>query len=338
MSNTFRRTETSLCGKFCRLITFCLLALPWAWGTLAIYYAGPGPGWLLLLMAIFFACSLPLLVFSRRSLFRILLYCGFLFALLLVWWHNLQPTADKDWAPDVAKISHGDIQGDTLTMYNVRDFDYSSSDVFTEHWETRQYDLNKLQGLDLFLSYWASDHIAHTLLSWDFGDDNHLVISIETRKDVTQDYSAVKGFFKQYELAYVAADENDIIRLRSNYRKERVYMYRLRGSLAMARAMLESYLQEMNGLGKEPQYYDALMKNCTTSIVLHRNAIDPDNPLPLDWRLFLTGHLDELLYERGRLSSSLPFAQLRKKSRIDLRMQAASGDNYSRELRQGLPQ
>lgn len=217
-------------------------------------------------------------------------------------------------------------------MRNVRNFSYSGEEIAEERWESREYDLDKLVGLDLFLSYWASDHIAHAILSWDFGDNNHLAISIETRKDKTQEYSAIKGFFKQFELSYIAADEQDIIKLRTNYRKERVYIYRLLAPKARVRALLESYLTEMNRLVDEPEFYDALTRNCATTIHLHTKAIQP-NSTPMDWRLIASGHLDELLYDRRVVEQGLPFAELRQRSRIDLLMQGVEGGDFSLLLR-----
>jgi hypothetical protein len=221
-------------------------------------------------------------------------------------------------------------------MYNVRNFSYASETKFEERWETREYDLTKLQGLDIFLSYWASDHIAHTIMSWDFGDNDHLAISIETRKEKSEEYSAVKGFFKQFELSYVAADEEDIIKLRTHFRNERVYIYRLLADNEGVRVLLDNYLAEMNRLFDKPKFYNAFSRNCTTTIRLHTNAIQPDRPLPLDWRLILSGHLDELLYERKSISQKLPFAELRTLSRIDERIKKNTKDNFSEELRAGL--
>ncbi|MCK5515886.1 MAG: DUF4105 domain-containing protein, partial [Desulfobulbaceae bacterium] len=247
---------------------------------------------------------------------------------------TLEPTNNKEWASDVARISHGEIRGDTLVMHNVRNFSYEKEGkILEERWETREYDLNALQGLDLFLSYWASDHIAHTILSWDFGDSGHLAISIETRKDKTQNYSAIKGFFKQFELSYVAADENDLIGLRTNFRKERVYVYRLITSTQHPRALLESYLTKMNKLVDDPQFYNALTQNCTTTIRLHNKAIDPKGVPSMDWRIIASGHVDELLYERELLVRSIPFAELKQKSRIDLLMQRKGEKQFSKILR-----
>ena len=316
-----------------KIIVFLILVICWLWAGTAIYLAGPGPHWLHTLLTALFTLFLPAAFIFSRSFSKGITLCLALFALVLVWWQTLTPTNDKDWAVDVAQISHGEIVGDTLVMKNVRNFDYESEQTFQQRWETREYDLKKLEGLDIFLSYWASDNIAHTILSWDFGTDGHLAISIETRKDKTQQFSALKGFFKQFEIAYVAADEEDIIRLRTNYRKERVYIYRLLVEEEQMAALLKSYLKKMNSLVDKPEFYDALTHNCTTTIQLHADAINPGERPPLDWRLIASGHVDAMLYDMGEVSTALPFPELRKSSRVDLLMQKEGKEDFSRVMR-----
>jgi len=324
-------------GLLSRGTVLLLLLLSWVWGFLAIFFAAPGPDWLQVTLAYLFAALLPGMFLLSHSFIKGLTLCLILFAVLLGWWQTLQPTNDKEWAADVARVAHGDILDNRLIMHNVRNFRYSSETEFKENWETREYNLDEIQGLDMFLSYWASEHIAHAIMSWDFGQDKHLAISIETRKNSSQEYSAVKGFFKQFELSYVAADEKDLIRLRTNYRKERVYAYRLLVSKERARALLENYLLEMNKLVSTPEFYDALTRNCITTIHLHNKAINPDNPPPMDWRVIASGHLDRLLYEKGALYRNLPFEKLRKRSRVDLRMQDHGESRFSMVLRKDLP-
>ena len=314
---------------------FLFLVLGWSWGGAAIFLNCSEPGWLKILCVTSFVALLPGVFFFCRSFFKAVLACLVFFMVLLFWWNSLQPSNNKDWALDVAKISHGEIIGDRLTMHNVRDFRYTDEDTFQEHWQTREYDLKKLQGLDIFLSYWASDDIAHLITSWDFGDDGHMAVSIETRKDKTQKYSAVKGFLKQYELSYVAADERDIVGLRTNFRKERVYFYRLVTPKGLPRALLEEYLLEMNRLVTTPEFYNAFSRNCATTANRHVETITKDGRFFPDWRLILSGHLDELLYEEGSLQNyTLSLAKLRQKSRIDLQMQKYDGDNFSKRLRE----
>ena len=70
-------------------------------------------------------------------------------------------------------------------------------------------------------------HIAHIFLSFGFGTDDHLAVSIERRDEIGEGYSTIKGLFRQFELFYVVADERDVIRLRTNYRRapyEEVYL------------------------------------------------------------------------------------------------------------------
>lgn len=317
-----------------KFLIFLVLAGCWAWGSMALYFTAPGPQWMRTVLAVLFVILLPASFLLSRRFYRGVFLCAGGFAILLVWWQTLEPTNDKDWAADVAQISHGTIEGETLTMHNVRNFDYIDQRTPIPKWETRTYDLANLKGLDIFLSYWASEHIAHTILSWDFGSDGHLAISIETRKDKTQEYSALKGFFKQFGLSYVAATEHDIIRLRTNYRKERVYLYRLRATPEQSLVLLEEYLREMNLLVNEPKFYNALTRNCTTTIEVHANAVREDGPPPLDWRLILSGHVDELLYDRHGITRHLPFDELRQQSRIDLDAQRYTGDDYSGYIRE----
>ncbi|MDH3638962.1 MAG: DUF4105 domain-containing protein, partial [Gammaproteobacteria bacterium] len=218
----------------------------------------------------------------------------------------------------------------------VRNFDYRSADDYTERWETRSYDLSRLRGADMFLSSWSSPWIAHTIASWDFGNGNHLAISIETRKEKNEQYSALRGFFRQFELHYVVADERDVVRLRSNYRGETVRLYRLKIPPDIARAVLLDYIEELNRLAETPRWYNALTHNCTTMIRHHVQQVAPGNPF--DWRILVNGRLDELGYERGNIDTSLPFEELRRRSEITASARAADADpDFSVRIREGLP-
>lgn len=310
-----------------------ILFLAWVWGALALYFAGPAPAWLRFLLVLLFVLALPLAFYFTKSYWHGAAVAAVVFTCLLVWWSTLKPSNDRHWHTDVANTPYGDIKGDVLTLHNVRNFHYRTRVDYNPAWETRTYDLSKITSLDLFLSYWGSPHIAHTILSWGFDNGKHLAISIETRKDVTQSYSSVKGFFKQFTLVYVAADEKDLIRLRTNVRKEEVYLYPLRNvPQDRARALLESYLRHMNSLVTKPEFYHAMEMNCTSVITLHTKMIDPRAHIA-DWRLIANGHVDEMLYERGTIRNDLPFTQIRKASRVDQCMQQNDVAEFSAQLR-----
>lgn len=319
-----------------------ILALPLiaatGWAALVLLFAGTGEaGWpRAILAAIYVLGSLAALLWVRPY-GRALGVWSIGFVAALIWWSTLQPSNDREWQPDVATLAWAEVHGDQLMFHNVRDFDYRTETDFTPRYENRVYDLSKLRGLDLFMSYWGSPAIAHTILSWDFADSLPLAISIETRKSKGQEYSAVKGFFRHYEIIYVTGDERDLVRVRTNYRGEQVYLYRLKVTPEEARAMLMDYVATMNTLVDTPQFYNALVDNCTTAIRRHVKNVDANAPRA-DWRLLANGYGDQMLYERGRVDTSLPFEQLRALSDISARAKILDQDpRFSKGIREGLP-
>jgi hypothetical protein len=318
------------------LLRWTLLAPPLgaaiAWACAALYFDGPLFGWL---AAAFGAAAVVALGFVR-PLWKSVIVVAVLFLAVVVWWLSLEPSNDRQWLPDVARLPTAEIDGDRVTIHNVRNFVYRSEFDYDEHWEERTYDLSKLQGVDLFLIYWGSPWIAHTIMSWVFGDGPPLAISIETRKEVGESYSAVRGFFRQFELYYVVSDERDVIRLRTDFRGEQVFLYHLIAKPEVERKVLLAYLDEINRLARKPRWYNALRYNCTTAIRHHVQSVTPGNPF--DWRILVNGRLDELGYERGTIDQSLPFDELRRRSDITERAKRIEDDaDFSRKIREGLP-
>jgi len=258
------------------------------------------------------------------------------FVVVLSVWLAIPPSNERDWQPDVMTLAFADIQGDRVIVHNVRNAEYRTETDYTVRLEDRALDLSKLRSLDLFLIHWGSPIIAHTIMSWGFEGDQYLAISIETRKEKGEQYSALRGFFRQYELFFVVADERDVVRLRTNFRGEDVYVYRLDVPPAGARLLLLRYLQEVNQLRERPQWYNALTENCTTAI--QRLAGPYERRSWWSWKLFLNGYLDELAYDIGAIDRSLPFAVLKAKSHVNERAKAAADDpRFSVRIREGLP-
>jgi hypothetical protein len=263
--------------------------------------------------------------------------CVIGFVLVLAWWLTLAPSNDRDWQGDVTQTPWADIDGDKVTIHNVRNFDYRTETDYTPHWETRSYDVRDIRGADLFITFWGSPWIAHPIVSFQFGDNDHVAFSVETRKEVGEEYSALRGFFRQYELIYIIADERDVIRLRTNYRiGEEVYLYRTTASPEVAREIFLSYLQSANELHQKPAFYNAITSNCTTNIRIHTKAIAGSTPPPWDWRLLLNGKADEFAYQNGRLAGDLPFDALKRQAHInDAARAAGQSDQFSRLIREG---
>lgn len=271
------------------------------------------------------------LILRRR---RLMLPWAVATVLVLGWWSTLTPSNDRDWTADVARTAHGTVDGDVLVMHNVRNFTWRSDDDFDPHWETRRYDLRTLTGVDLFMSYWAGEKIAHTILSFGFADGQHLAFSIEIRKERHESYSALGGFFRNYELSIIAADERDVVGVRTNVRDEDVRLYRLRMTPAAARALLLEYVAQANALAETPEFYNTLTTNCTTQIFRMVRALDPG--IPLDYRVLLAGLVPDYVYDLGSLDTRLPFATLRERSHIQGRARSDDPD-FSRLIRVGVP-
>jgi hypothetical protein len=312
-----------------------ILLLATSWASLALWFDGPSSRPLAGLLAGGLVAAVLAVLALVRPLRRGLTVVAVLWLLVLGWWLRIPPRNDRDWQPDVARLPGATFQGDVVSLHDVRDFDYASETDFTERWEDRTYDLGRVRGLDIFVSYWGPALIAHTIMSWEFDDGRHLAISIETRKEKGETYDALRGFFRQYELYYVVADERDVVRLRTNYRGEQVFLYRLRATPARARAVLQSYLERVNHLTETPQWYNAFTHNCTTTIRGHIQDAGVRNPF--NWRILVNGKGDELLYSRGNINTSLPFAEVRSRSDITAKARAADHDaDFSQRIREGL--
>ncbi len=259
-----------------------------------------------------------------------------LFALLMMWWRGIEPSNERDWQTDVAVLPYAEIEGDVVTVHNIRNFDYRSETDYTPAYYDKRFDLRKLEGADLVAVYWMGPAIAHIFVSFAFAGGDHLAISIETRKEKGESYSTLRGFFRQYELYYVVADERDVIRLRTNYRNdppEDVYVYRVQGPLENVRRVFLEYINEINELQVRPKFYNTLTTNCTTAIWLH-TLVNPGH-LPFSWKILASGYVPEYAYEAGRLDTSLPFPELKRRAHINARAKAADGAaDFSRLIRE----
>jgi hypothetical protein len=309
-----------------------------AWGAGAIYYSPLQSEQLREVVAGFFAVAtvLGFLVLPNRR--RTLIVFLIVFVILVGLYFQIPASNNRDWQPEVAVTPWAEVNGDLITIHGVRNFDYRTETDFTPRWETRNYDLRKLDSADIIAVYWAGKAIAHIMVSFGFEGKDYLAVSIETRKEKGESYSTLAGFFRQYELYYVVADERDVIRVRTTYRQpqEDVYVYRTRAPIRNIRRIFLDYVQTMNELRERPAYYNTLMTNCTTSILFH-TRMNPESP-PMSWKVLLSGYLPDYLYELGRLDTSRPFPELEKLSRVNERAHAADKDPaFSQRIREGLP-
>lgn len=304
----------------------------WAFGALSydfpVFSVAIARGFALALLV-----AIVLVPGAWRKLAVTLLGC----VLVLAWWLTLKPSNTRAWQPDVAQEPWAEINGDEVTLHNVRNCDYRTDTDYTPQWETRTVRLSQITGLDLAINYWGSPWMAHPIVIFEFADAPPLCFSIETRREIGENYSAIGGFYRQYELIYIVADERDVIRVRTNFRRgEDVYLYRTTASPENARARFMEYITALNELHVRPRWYNAITTNCTTTIRTQRDAAQR---IPWDWRILLNGKGDELLFERGALvTGGLPFAELKSRAHINGAANAAdAAPDFSQRIRTGLP-
>ena len=329
MWKAFRFVLVALAGLACMLAT--------AWAVGALYFDFP-ISWLRVSLAVTYGLAMLAALVFVKGAWRAMGAIAVGFVTVLAWWLTIKPTAERAWQPDVARRSWADVHDDEITLHNVRNCEYHTETDYTPRWETRVVHLSKLTGVDLAITYWGSPWIAHPIASFQFADSLPIAISIETRKAVGQSYSALRGFYRQYELIYIPADERDVIRLRTNYRDEQVYLYHTTASPERARGIFLEYLRHLNQLHDRSEFYNAITDNCTTNIRAANIAAERGKSPPWNWRVLLNGKSDELLYERGFIDRSLPFDELKARSLINPRAKAAGvSPNFSELIRIGLP-
>lgn len=333
--SSHRGLLSRILGRLIAGIWFLCQVLLIAWATLAIYYSNlPWTALRLSLAIAFAAFAIWALWFSRQR--RMPGVVGALFLGVVAWWISIPPSHDREWRPEVAVMPRAFIDGDRVRITGVRNFDYRSRNDFTVRWEEREVSLSHLTALDFYVSYFTEGPVGHTFVSFIFDNAPPLSISIETRPEVGEGFAPVASLFKQFELIYLVGDERDLVGVRTNHRREPVYLYRLNTSADDARRLLLVYLKRINELADRPEFYHLLTNSCTINIVRYANAAGRAGRF--DIRHLLNGLIDSYLYHSGRVDTTLPFDELRRRSLINEAARAADGaSDFPERIRASLP-
>ncbi len=247
------------------------------------------------------------------------------------------PSNARDWSPDQAVLAYAEINGDIAHVYNVRNCTYLDKDTYVVNYYDKTFDLSRLRGVDFFVvPFRGMPGLAHTMISFDFGEEEHLAVSVEIRRERGEQYDLLKSMLNQYELMYVVADERDVVKLRTNYRGDDVYLYRARATPEQARMLFVDVMERVNKLASHPEYYNVFTNNCTTNLVNHINRVAPGKVpyRPYSPKILLTGHSDRLAYDLGLLDTSLPFEEARRRAKISDRARFyATAADFSDRIR-----
>jgi hypothetical protein len=263
--------------------------------------------------------------------------------LALVGWGAVglrRPELDRDWTTDNARLPEARFEGSTVTVRDVRNFEWRTTTDYTPRWDTRRYDLARLESVWFLVEPFGDFRgPAHTFVSFGFADSTggteYVAVSVELRKEVGESYHPVRGLFREYELFYVVGDERDLVRLRSNVRRDSVYLYRVQATPEQGRTLFRAMLERANQLRTAPEFYNTLTSSCTTNIVDHVNAIAPKR-VPFSYKVLLPAFADELAYDLGLLDTTRTFGELKREALINARALAATDDSdFSARIRAG---
>jgi hypothetical protein len=320
------------CG---RLALWCLILVTVLWCALALHYSNLPASlrpWAVLIFVVAAAALLFQVKPRRRGKLAYLVLALGIFS----YWELIPPSNDRHWRKDVSVLPWAEVDGNHVTVHNIRNSEYRSPDDFDLRHYDRTFDLDKLKELDFFMCFWAPMPFCHTMLTFGFDDGKYLCVSIETRPEEHEGYSVTASCFKQYELIYVAGDERDLVRLRTNFRDEAVYLYHIQTTPAAMRWLFLRYCDRMNDLRARPEWYRIILRNCTTDIPRRDGGFR--TLFPESWEVILNGFVDRFLYREGSLDQSLPLIELRKVGHIDTRARNADQDpDFSKRIRERIP-
>ena len=316
-------------------VVFIFLFFVWLWCLFAIYFFGLPGNILPLIAASLFGLGVPLaLIFlsnRRRTVYGVLVLC----ACIILGWSLKKPSHDRNWTPSVAKLPRITTEGDLIRVHNIRNFDYRTPDDFSVRYYDKTFDLNKLETADYVLSYWdGNEAVAHTLISFGFGGGDYLTVSVETRLEQGEPQTGLGGFYKQYELIYILGDERDLLRLRSNFRKEEVFVYPTNFNKKDIRKFFGVIVERINSIADKPQFYNTITHSCMSSLTKDFSKVLEVRD-PFNYRWLLNGYSAELMFEHGAINSNYGnFADTRRFHHINQYVQADNnGDDYSKKIR-----
>ena len=332
--HTSKHILTRFFGQIARAIWLIFAFFMLVWNLFAFFYQLPfNMAGFVLVAVLWLVVGIYALVLEFKTPWKSRILLALMFIGVIIWWSTIRPTLHRDWAPELARsveATFDPINPDIVHLQNIRNFDWIAPYEGKENWENGTYNVDDLIGLDVYLSYWMGPYIAHTLVGFTFKDGRHLVFSAEIRRTKEQSFSAIGGFFKEFELIMIAAPEEDIIKLRTDIRHENVYRYPIRVGKEKIKDLFLNYLETADKLAHQARFYNTVTANCTTVVFDMARILDPG--IPLDWRILFSGQLPSYLYDLKVVNTEKSLKELVDEAHIKPQINGRR-DQYSVDIR-----
>lgn len=333
--HTSKHILTRFFGQIARAIWLIFAFFMLVWSLFAFFYQLPfNMAGFVLVAVLWLVVGIYALLLEFKTPWKSRILLALMFIGVIIWWSSIKPTLHRDWAPELARsveATFDPINPDIVHLQNIRNFDWIAPYEGKENWENGTYNVDDLVGLDVYLSYWMGPYIAHTLVGFTFKDGRHLVFSAEIRRTNEQSFSAIGGFFKEFELIMIAAPEEDIIKLRTDIRHENVYRYPISVGKEKIKNLFLNYLETADKLAHQARFYNTVTANCTTVVFDMARILDPG--IPLDWRILFSGQLPSYLYDLKVVNTEKSLKELVDEAHIKPQINGRR-DQYSVDIRQ----
>ena len=332
--HTSKHILTRFFGQIARAIWLIFAFFMLVWSLFAFFYQLPfNMAGFVLVAVLWLVVGIYALLLEFKNPWKSRILLALMFIGVVLWWSSIKPTLHRDWAPELARsveATFDPINPDIVHLQNIRNFEWIAPYEGKENWENGTYNVDDLVGLDVYLSYWMGPYIAHTLVGFTFKDGRHLVFSAEIRRTKEQSFSAIGGFFKEFELIMIAAPEEDIIKLRTDIRHENVYRYPIRVGKEKIKNLFLNYLETADKLAHQARFYNTVTANCTTVVFDMARILDPG--IPLDWRILFSGQLPSYLYDLKVVNTEKSLKELVDEAHIKPQINGRR-DQYSVDIR-----
>lgn len=332
--HTSKHILTRFFGQIARAIWLIFAFFMLVWSLFAFFYQLPfNMAGFVLVAVLWLVVGIYALLLEFKNQWKSRILLALMFIGVVLWWSSIKPTLHRDWAPELARsveATFDPINPDIVHLQNIRNFDWIAPYEGKENWENGTYNVDDLVGLDVYLSYWMGPYIAHTLVGFTFKDGRHLVFSAEIRRTKEQSFSAIGGFFKEFELIMIAAPEEDIIKLRTDIRHENVYRYPISVGKEKIKNLFLNYLETADKLAHQARFYNTVTANCTTVVFDMARILDPG--IPLDWRILFSGQLPSYLYDLKVVNTEKSLKELVDEAHIKPQINGRR-DQYSVDIR-----